>query len=91
MASLTISIEHKDSYELATELVLALQESRALVKPVNGVQTNNFRTTLDFPGIQPEARDRIMREASDWANLKGLESVPTVAKEDSEATDLTFR
>jgi hypothetical protein len=89
--SLTISIEHKDSYELATELVLALQESKALVKPVSGAQTNNFRTTLDLPGIQPEERDRIMREASDWANLKGLKSIPIVAKEGSEATELTFR
>ena len=91
MASLTISIEHNDSYELATELVLALQESRALVKPVSGAQTDNFTSMLDFPGIQPEVRDRIIREASDWANLKGLKSFPTVAKQDSEATDLTFR
>jgi hypothetical protein len=89
--SLSISIEHKDSYELATELVLVLQESKALVNPVSGAQTNNFRTTLELPDIQLEARDRIMREASNWASTKGLKSIPTVDSQDSDASNLTIR
>jgi hypothetical protein len=91
MPSLTIWIEHENSYELATELVLALQESKAVVNPVNAPQTADFRTTLNLPELQHDARERIMREASSWANTKGLKSIPTVGKEDSEACYLTIR
>jgi chemotaxis methyl-accepting protein methylase len=89
--SITIIIERKDSYELATELVLALQESKAIINPVSAPQTNNFRTTLVFPDIQDDARERIMREASEWAITKGLKSSSTVDMQDSEASNLTIR
>jgi hypothetical protein len=85
MPSLTIWIESKDSYELATELVLTLQESRAVLTPVSAPQTDDFRTTLDFQDLKHDARERIIKEASEWANIKGLKSVPTVSKQDTEA------
>jgi hypothetical protein len=91
MPSLTIWIEHKNSYELATELVLALQESRAVVNPVSATQTDDLRTTLDLLELQHDARERIMREASNWANTKGLKSIPMVGMQDSEACYLTIR
>lgn len=90
MTSLTISIEHNNSYELATELVLTLQESRAVVNPVSAPQTDNSRTTLDLPDLQNDARERIMMEASNWANAKGLKSIPTVGLQD-ETYFLTIR
>ena len=90
MPSLTISIDHEDSYELATELVLALQESKALVKPVSSAQISDFRTTLDIPDLQFEVRDRITREASKWANVKGLKSSSTEGIEDSATSNLSI-
>ena len=90
MVSLSISIEHMNSYELATDLVLALQESKAVVIPVNSPQTDELRTTLNFPDLQPDAGDRIMKEASNWANSKGLKSIPTMGTPDS-ANYLTIR
>ena len=90
MTSLTIWIESKNSYELATELVLALQESKAVVNPVSAPQTDDFRTTLDLPDLQHDARERIMREASNWAITKGLKSVSKVGMQDSEAYYLTI-
>jgi hypothetical protein len=89
--SLTILIEHKDSYELATELVLTLQESKALVNPVSSAETDNFRTTLILPDIQNDAVERIMKEASDWASTKSLKSSSTVSTQDSEANNLTIQ
>ncbi len=90
MPSLTIWIENKNSYDLATELVLSLQESKAVVVPVSAPQSDDLRTTLDFPELQHDARERIMREASNWANTKGLKSIPKVGMQDSEASYLTI-
>jgi hypothetical protein len=91
MTSFTISIEHKNSYELATDLVLALQESKAVVVPVNSPETDEFRTTLNFPDIQPGSEHRIMMEASNWANSKGLKSIPAMGTQDSDPDYLTIR
>jgi hypothetical protein len=88
MPSLTIWIEHKNSYELATELVLSLQETRALVNPVSAPQTDDFMTTLEIPDLQHDARERVIGETSAWANTKGLVSIPT---EKSDACNLTIR
>ncbi|MGA2874462.1 MAG: hypothetical protein ABSE82_02875 [Nitrososphaerales archaeon] len=88
MSSLTIWIEHKNSYALATELVLSLQETKALVDPVSAPQTNNSITTLDIPDLQHDARERIISETSNWASTKGLESIPT---EKSDVFNLTIR
>lgn len=88
MPSLTIWIESKDSYDLATELVLALQESRAVVTPVNAPQSDDFKTTLDFQNLQHDAIERILKEATNWANNKGLKSIPTVGKQDTETSYL---
>ena len=90
MPSLTIWIEHENSYELATELVLALQESRALVKPVSAPQTDNSKTTLDLPDLQADAREKVMRETSNWANTKGLKFISTNSTQDSDACYLTI-
>ena len=90
MPSLTIWIEHKNSYELATDLVLTLQESKALVNPVSAPQTDSFRTTLDLPVLQNDARERIMSETAKWANTKGLKSVPTEGAQDSGSCYLTI-
>ncbi|MHB1868216.1 MAG: hypothetical protein ACYCPP_04645 [Nitrososphaerales archaeon] len=90
MSSLTIWIEHTNSYELATDLVLTLQESKALVNPVSAPQTESLRTTLDLPLLQSDARERIMSEASIWANSKGLKSVTTEGAQDSGASYLTI-
>jgi hypothetical protein len=91
MASLAISIEHENSYDLATELVLALQESKAIVNPVNSPETDELRTTLDFPHLQQDAENRIILEASNWANSKGLQSISTMDTQDSDAYYLTIR
>jgi hypothetical protein len=91
MTSLTISIENKDSYELATELVLALQESKAVVTPVSSQQTDDLRTTLDLPGLQRDVENRIMMEATNWANSKGLESIATMGTQDSDLYYLKIR
>ncbi|HVB12591.1 MAG TPA: hypothetical protein VNE86_05610 [Nitrososphaerales archaeon] len=90
MSSLTIWIEHTNSYELATDLVLTLQESKALVNPVSAPQTDSLRTTLELPVLQSDARERIMIEASNWANTKGLKSVPIDGTKDSGACCLTI-
>jgi len=90
MSSLTILIEHTDSYELATDLVLTLQESKVLVDPVSAPQTDNLRTTLELPVLQSSVRERIMDEASNWANTKGLKSVPKDGIKDSGASYLTI-
>jgi len=91
MTSLTISIEHKDSYQLATELVLTLQESRAVVNPVNSPLTDDFRTTLDLPDLQGDAEDEIMTEATNWANSKGLKPIPTMRTQNSDSDYLIIR
>ncbi len=91
MTSLTISIEHENSYDLATDLVLALQESKAVVVPVNSSQTDDLRTTLVFPDIKPDAERKIKMEASNWANSKGLKSIPTTGAQDSDGDYLTIR
>ena len=91
MSSLTIWIEHKNSYALATELVLSLQETKALVNPVSAPQTNNSITTLDIPDLQNDARERIISETSNWANTKGLASIPTVDTQNTDACNLTLR
>jgi hypothetical protein len=91
MPSLTILIEHENSYELATDLVLALQESKAVITPVNSPETDELRTTLDFPDLRPDEENRIRLEASKWANSKGLKSVPTMGAQDSDADYLTIR
>jgi hypothetical protein len=96
MTSIIISIEHKNSYELATELVLALQETKSVVNPVSVAQTNDYRTTLELLELQHDARERIMKEASSWANTKGLKSIPTASMQYSsynakESSYLTIR
>lgn len=91
MSSLTIWIEAENSYELATDLVLALQETKAVVNPVSAPQSDEFRTTLDIPDLQEDKRERIVREASTWADTKGLNSIPTVGPQDSGTYYLTIK
>jgi hypothetical protein len=96
MTSIIISIEHKNSYELATELVLALQESKAVVTPVSTSQTDDCRTTLELPELNHDAREIIVREASNWADTKGLKSIRSASMQYSsfnaqESCYLTIR
>ncbi len=90
MPSLTIWIKHANSYELATDLVLTLQESKALVNPVSAPETDSFRTMLELPVLQNDARERVMSEASNWANTRGLKSVLTEGEQDSGVRYLTI-
>jgi hypothetical protein len=90
MVSLTISIEHENSYELATDLVLALQESKAVVIPVNSPETDELRTTLNFLDLQPDAGERIIKEALNWAKSKGLKSISKMGTQDSDADYLAI-
>jgi hypothetical protein len=83
-------IEHTNSYELATELALTLQESEALVNPVTAPETDNFSTMLDIPDLKKDARELIMKEVSNWEDVNGLKSIARVGVPDYETYCLTI-